>query len=175
MTLYKRQWSKPSPRKRNQGLGCLKLSFLNMSEHMLRTESHKLTRRWKGSSRTKGKGSNHKIIYPASLDNIFTIRGRINEKREEKNQLQNKYIRKCLSLSALHAWIGMSSDRHNVRCGLWPIKQLWFCLPGVSTLIDMATIMQISKVELHNQLFNYLCDEARKAQGRGIHRIWVLA
>ena len=48
----------------------------------------------------------------------------LKEKREEKNQLQNKYIRKCLSLSALHAWIGMSSDRHNVRCGLWPIKQL---------------------------------------------------
>ena len=87
MTLYRRQWSKPSPRKRNQGLGCLNLSFLNMSKHMLRTESHKLTRRWRGSSRTKGKCSNHKIMYPASLDNIFTITGRINENREEKKSV----------------------------------------------------------------------------------------
>ena len=55
-----------------------------MSEHMLRTESHKLTGRWRGSSRTKGKGSNHKIMYPASLDNIFTIRAELT-RREKKN------------------------------------------------------------------------------------------
>lgn len=31
----------------------------------------------------------------------------------------------------------------------------------------MATIRQTSKVELHNQLLNYLCDDAREMQGPG--------
>lgn len=92
-------------------------------------------------------------MYPATLDNILSIKVRIHERREEKFSLKiNRYLSPSPSLpcsvflSPLRTWTGMLPDRCGVRCGMWPFKRLWFCLPLVSTLVDMATIRQTQRL-----------------------------